>query len=111
MTAGTPRVEHLVESGAAKDFLGFEAFARGGLDFPPLSADRERQALEASDRIIVHSPHVRFVLAPFAVTALGPLMPVSSTSPAAAPAPGISSRAWGRRVRTGPRPASSRRES
>lgn len=61
MTIGSPRVEHLIETGAVKDFLDFEVFAGRGLAFPPPDVDRERQALEASDRVIVHSPLVRFV--------------------------------------------------
>jgi glycosyltransferase involved in cell wall biosynthesis len=62
MTAGARRVEHLVETGAVRDFMGFEAQVGDGVDFPPPSVDRERQALEASDRVIVHSPLVRFVI-------------------------------------------------
>ncbi len=61
MTVGAPRVEHLIASGAVKDFLEFEASATAGRDFPLPGVDREREALEASDYVIVHSPLVRFV--------------------------------------------------
>ena len=61
MTVGAPRVEHLIASGAAKDFMEFEVLATAGREFPPPTMDRERQALEACDYVIVHSPLVRFV--------------------------------------------------
>jgi glycosyltransferase involved in cell wall biosynthesis len=62
MTAGSPRVEHLVEMGAVRDFMAFQTATDRGFHLPALGVDRERQALEASDRTIAHSPLVRFVL-------------------------------------------------
>lgn len=62
MTVGSHRVEHLVATGAVRDFMAFQALTDGGTPLPAPRRDPERQAVEASDRIIVHSPLVRFVL-------------------------------------------------
>ena len=58
MTVGS-RVEHLVETGVVRDFMDFE----GRPDTAALDSDRhdrEPRAVEGCDRIIVHSPLVRF---------------------------------------------------
>jgi hypothetical protein len=62
MTVGTRRVEQLVATRAVRDFMAFQALSEAGRSWPAPRQDPERQAVEASDGIIVHSPLVRFAL-------------------------------------------------
>jgi glycosyltransferase involved in cell wall biosynthesis len=59
LTAGSRRIQHLIEAGAVKDFMGFQRSVHAGVSFPLPPDDRERTAAALSDLIIVHSPQVR----------------------------------------------------
>ena len=65
LTAGARRVQHFIDVGAVKDFIGFQRSVQAGVSFPAPLADRERAAVEFSDLIVVHSPLVRFALEHF----------------------------------------------
>jgi glycosyltransferase involved in cell wall biosynthesis len=65
MTAGSRELRELVENGAVKDFMSFQRAVERGISFPVHPANRERQAVEASELVIVHSPLVRFAFEHF----------------------------------------------
>ncbi|MGH7960324.1 MAG: glycosyltransferase [Candidatus Binatia bacterium] len=65
MTAGSRQVQHLIETGALRDFLGFRQSVTRGVTFPVPPENHERQAAEAADLIIVHSPLVKFAFEHF----------------------------------------------
>jgi len=56
---GSRRLKILLEEGALRDFDDFQRLAARGVRFPAASDDKERRAVEASDLIVLHSPHVR----------------------------------------------------
>jgi len=62
MTAGSRHMQHLVETGAVRDFMAFRRSVERGVVFPIPPKDRERWAVEHCALIIVHSPLVKFVL-------------------------------------------------
>jgi glycosyltransferase involved in cell wall biosynthesis len=59
ITAGSRRVQGLIESGAVRDFMGFRRSVECGIAFPAPLVCREREAAEVCDLIVMHSPHVR----------------------------------------------------
>jgi glycosyltransferase involved in cell wall biosynthesis len=59
MTSGSRQVQHLIDTGAIRDFMAFEWSVKRGIVFPVQNA-QERWAVEACDLIIVNSPFVRF---------------------------------------------------
>jgi glycosyltransferase involved in cell wall biosynthesis len=65
LTAGSRRVQHLIDAGAVRDFIDFERSVHAGVNFPFPPDDREGAAVERSDLIIVHSPLVRFAFEHF----------------------------------------------
>jgi glycosyltransferase involved in cell wall biosynthesis len=65
LTAGVRSVQHLIETGAVRDFIAFKKRADAGVNFPVSPSDRERTAVEFGDLIIVHSPLVRFAFEHF----------------------------------------------
>jgi hypothetical protein len=60
MTAGSRQLGYLIETRAIRDFLGFRKRVEQGVAFPMATDHPERQAVENSDLIIVHSPLIRF---------------------------------------------------
>ncbi|MGH7963153.1 MAG: glycosyltransferase [Candidatus Binatia bacterium] len=65
MTAGSRQVQYLIETGACRDFMAFRRSIGCGIAFSVPPENRERQAVETCDLIIVHSPLVRFALEHF----------------------------------------------
>lgn len=65
LTSGCKRLKQLLSDGLVADFADFAALAARGVDFDPPRGDRERVAVEGSDLIILHSPHVRFAYEQF----------------------------------------------
>jgi hypothetical protein len=58
-TTGARRLKILLEEGALRDFDDFQRLVARGVSFPVPPDDKERRAVEASDLIVLHSPHVR----------------------------------------------------
>jgi glycosyltransferase involved in cell wall biosynthesis len=71
MTSGCVRLKQLLKTGLVADFADFAALAARGVAFEPPRGDRERVAVEGSDLIIFHSPHVRFAYEQFFPAHLG----------------------------------------
>lgn len=65
ITAGSRRVQHLIETGAVRDFMGFQRSVARGVKFPLPPDCREQEAAQVSELIIVHSPHVQLAFAHF----------------------------------------------
>jgi glycosyltransferase involved in cell wall biosynthesis len=60
MTAGCRQVQSLIESGAVKDFISFRRRVAAGLRYPVQADNRELQACERCELLLVHSPLVKF---------------------------------------------------
>src|SRR5262249_42175479 len=65
LTAGSRRVQDLIEIGAVKDFIESRKKVDAGVNFPVPANHRERAAIELSDLVIVHSPLMRYALEHF----------------------------------------------
>ncbi len=61
LTTGSPRVKRLIESGELSDFAEFTHLLKRGVVFTVPPGDKELQAVDASDLVILHSPHMRVV--------------------------------------------------
>lgn len=59
LATGSHRLKRLLADGLVDDYLDFERLARRGVEFPEPARDREREAIEGSDLIVLHAPHVR----------------------------------------------------
>lgn len=71
LVTGSHRLKQLLYDGLVDDYLDFERLARRGVEFPEPARDREREAIEGSDLIVLHSPHVRRVYQHFVPGHLG----------------------------------------
>jgi glycosyltransferase involved in cell wall biosynthesis len=71
MPAGTRHVQHLIETGAVRDFMACRRGIARGITFPVPLENPERQAVESSDLIIVHSPLIRFAFEQLFPTHMG----------------------------------------
>ena len=60
MTAGSHHLGQLIASGAIADFHGFRKNVERGVTFPIAPDNPERQAVENSELVIVHSPLIGF---------------------------------------------------
>jgi glycosyltransferase involved in cell wall biosynthesis len=58
-TTGSRRLKTLLQDGALRDFDDFQRLTARGVRFLVPPDDQERRAVEASDLIVLHSPHVR----------------------------------------------------
>jgi glycosyltransferase involved in cell wall biosynthesis len=59
VTAGAREVQHLIETGAVRDYMGFVRGVAKGIDFTN-GLSRESEAVSISDVIFAHSPIIRF---------------------------------------------------
>jgi len=58
-TSGSAHVKRLLHEGAIDDYMGFQRNLERGISYAAPKGDRERVAMEGSDLVVIHSPHVR----------------------------------------------------
>jgi hypothetical protein len=70
-TSGSAHVKRLLHEGAIDDFMGFQRNLERGIAYTAPAGDRERVAVERSELIIIHSPHVRAAFEHFYAPEMG----------------------------------------